>query len=506
MLNGRATPTATQTYATQHPHLTYHCLNNGVWISQAGFGSYRVETGIPAHEQALRHALLNGINLIDTSSNYGDGRSEELIGQVLSDLVQTGQVPREAVVIISKAGYLQGQNLQIAQAFKKAGRPFPNVVEYDDHLKHCIHPDFLADQLDRTLQRLNIQTLDLFLLHNPEYYLKWAHRVGIVLAEARRTYYERIALAFQHLEKEVTNGRIQAYGISSNTFPGSSWDTDFTSLERVWHIAEQIGEKHAFQAIQLPMNLLEPLAMTHRNQFSGESVVQYARQRGLAVLVNRPLNAVRGETFFTRLADIITKPAYPATAAEVSTAVDTLVEMEVNFQHRLLPQFQLDGQIERRLLELLAVGRMLQGHWRGFGTYFNWQGLQEQYIVPRAQGGIQFLSRRENLPAEAVSWLDRYVDKVNEVLAAVSAFYQEETIQQGKRIRQAAAQADPDWQIDTLSQTAVRALRSTAGITSVLVGMRQERYVQDVLQELARPVAVKNRDEAWQKLLQFSEQ
>lgn len=505
MLNGRATPAATQTYAARHPHLAYNQMKSGLWVSQVGFGGYRVEKGIPAHEQALRYALLNGINLIDTSSNYGDGRSEELIGQVLTDLVHTGQLPREAVVVVSKAGYLQGQNLQIAQTYKKAGRPFPNIVEYDDQLKHCIHPDFLADQLDRTLQRLNLLTLDLFLLHNPEYYLKWAHRVGIVLAEARRTYYERIALAFQHLEKEVTNGRIQAYGISSNTLPGSTWDTDFTSLERVWQVAEQITPSHAFQAIQLPMNLLEPLAMTHHNQFSGESVVPYAQQKGLAVLVNRPLNAVRGETFFTRLADVVTKPAYPTTAAEVSTAVDTLVEMEITFQRQLLPLLKLDGQTERRLLELLAVGRILQGHWRGFGTYFNWQGLQEQYIVPRAQGGVQFVSERENLPAEAVSWLDRYVDKVNEALAAVSAFYQEETVQQGERIRQAATQADPDWQTNSLSQTAVRALRSTTGITSVLVGMRQERYVQDILQELAQPVTVKNRNEAWQKLLHFSE-
>jgi hypothetical protein len=171
-----------------------------------------------------------------------------------------------------------------------------------------------------------------------------------------------------------------------------------------------------------------------------------------------------------------------------------------------LPQLKLDKQTERRVLELLAVGRILHGQWRGFGTYYNWHSLQEQYLVPRAQGGIQFISEQGSLPAEADSWLDQYVEKVNEALAAISAFYQEETIKQAHYIHQAAVEADFDWQTDKLSHTAVRALRSTSGITSVLVGMRQQTYVEDVLQELTKPIGVKNRDESWQKLLANSEQ
>jgi hypothetical protein len=60
--------------------------------------------------------------------------------------------------------------------------------------------------------------------------------------------------------------------------------------------------------------------------------------------------------------------------------------------------------------------------------------------------------------------------------------------------------ADPDWQAETLSQTAVRALRSSAGVSSVLVGMREQRYVLDVLTELTRPVSVQDRINSWQKM------
>jgi hypothetical protein len=49
---------------------------------------------------------------------------------------------------------------------------------------------------------------------------------------------------------------------------------------------------------------------------------------------------------------------------------------------------------------------------------------------------------------------------------------------------------------------AVRALRSTAGISCVLVGMRRTPYVDDILAELATPVARKDRRASWRKLHQ----
>ena len=85
----------------------------------------------------------------------------------------------------NKAGYLQGFNYALAQQRKKEGRPFPNLVKYAEGLDHCIHPDFLDDQLTRSLERLNLETLDVYLLHNPEYYLSWAERRPIPLDDGR---------------------------------------------------------------------------------------------------------------------------------------------------------------------------------------------------------------------------------------------------------------------------------------------------------------------------------
>ena len=52
----------------------------------------RIDDGIPQHQKALEKALLSGINLIDTSSNYSDGGSEILVGKVLNKLISENKI------------------------------------------------------------------------------------------------------------------------------------------------------------------------------------------------------------------------------------------------------------------------------------------------------------------------------------------------------------------------------------------------------------------------------
>ena len=59
--------------------------NTGLDVHPLGFGCYRIADGNPVHESALREYLNRGGNLIDTSANYTDGLSEQLIGRVLKD-------------------------------------------------------------------------------------------------------------------------------------------------------------------------------------------------------------------------------------------------------------------------------------------------------------------------------------------------------------------------------------------------------------------------------------
>jgi aryl-alcohol dehydrogenase-like predicted oxidoreductase len=271
----------------------------GLVTSSLGFGGYRIDDRTPEHAAALEQALLGGVNLIDTSTNYTDGSSETCIGNVLA------RHRREEVIVVSKVGYVQGQALAMARACEQRGAAFPEMVKYTDGCWHCIHPEFLADQLERSLGRLRVETVDVYLLHNPEYFFTDAAkrpRSGSLEA-LRDEFYDRIRRAFSHLEGEVRRGRIGFYGVSSNTFVVPASDPDATSLERMWTIAGEVAREHHFAVAQLPANLFESGAMRMRNNLAGtRTVLEFAQEHDLAVLVNRPLNAFYREQLI-RLAD-----------------------------------------------------------------------------------------------------------------------------------------------------------------------------------------------------------
>lgn len=269
----------------------------GPKVTQAGFGTYRI-LQTPDHAEALTFAIQSGINLIDTSATYTDGESETLIGFVLKGLFENKQLTREDIIVVSKAGYLQGSNFLISYQRKLKNNPFPDLVEYANELEHCIHPEFLADQLGRSLERLQLDYLDVYLLHNPEYFLGWAQHEGWDVEKARTEYYRRIKLAFEYLETQVTQGRIKAYGISSNTFPRTDADPEYTDIQKVLEVVKQISQEiktdHHFKVIQFPMNLIEVDA--------ANTLIDFAKNHKIGILINRPLNGIINNQLI-RLAD-----------------------------------------------------------------------------------------------------------------------------------------------------------------------------------------------------------
>jgi aryl-alcohol dehydrogenase-like predicted oxidoreductase len=255
-------------------------------VSRIGFGGYRVDDRIDVHREALREALVSGVTLVDTSTNYADGHSEILVGEVVRDVLGRGALRREDLVLVTKAGYVQGSNQREAIRRARAGRPWSEMTEYTPDCWHCIAPDFLADQLTASLERLALPKVDVLLLHNPEYFLTDAAHRGVPRDEARAAFYERIRRALEHLESEVAAGRIGAYGISSNTFVVPREDDDAVSLDRV---LENAGP--GFAVVQLPFNPLETGAREPIHTADGRSALDVAKGAGLGVLVNRPLNA-----------------------------------------------------------------------------------------------------------------------------------------------------------------------------------------------------------------------
>jgi hypothetical protein len=322
---GRATPEATRRLSarfTESAPNGYATLGGtGLTVSRVGFGCYRVDDLTPGHREALETALAGGCNLIDTSTNYTDGGSERLVGAVVAERRGGGE-GREGVVVVSKIGYVQGSNLDVALERERSGSPFPEMVRYMDGCWHCIHPEFLRDQLARSRRRLRLETIDVCLLHNPEYFLSDAKRRHAGDLEGRREeFYGRLRAAFGFLEEAAARGEIGWYGISSNSAVVPPDDPEATSVSRMVEAALAAGgPDHRFRVLQMPMNLLESGGALVRNTGPGSSrtALEEAAEAGLGVLINRPLNAILGNRLL-RLAEIAVPEPRDAFEQEVAT-------------------------------------------------------------------------------------------------------------------------------------------------------------------------------------------
>jgi aryl-alcohol dehydrogenase-like predicted oxidoreductase len=89
---------------------------------------------------------------------------------VVHELIGNSELSREQVVVVTKAGYIQGPDMEMVQASESEGKAFSEVTKVQPGFWHCISPDFLRHQVAASTRRLGTKP-DIFLLHNPEYFL-----------------------------------------------------------------------------------------------------------------------------------------------------------------------------------------------------------------------------------------------------------------------------------------------------------------------------------------------
>jgi diketogulonate reductase-like aldo/keto reductase len=137
-------------------------FQDGSTVPALGLGSAGLGQGrhpAAAEEEALRTGIALGMALIDTSGDYGGGRSEELIGRAIA-----GQ--RERVFLVSK-------------------------VEADQ-----VNGEGIAHACEASLARLGTNYLDLYLLHWPVPSAKFS----------------QLVVGFERLRAA---GKIRAWGVSN---------------------------------------------------------------------------------------------------------------------------------------------------------------------------------------------------------------------------------------------------------------------------------------------------
>ena len=297
-ITGYATTEGTARYrerlraAVAENHFRYE---QQLWLSSIGIGTY---LGSPDeatdrhYAEAVVRAVELGANVVDTAANYRFQRSERAIGAALKQLVAGGTHAREEILLCTKGGYLpfdgapprgaEGVRRYVEETFVQ-----PGVADFADIVagSHCMTPKYLAHQLEQSRRNMDVETIDVYYIHNPE------TQAQVVAPDE---FAQRLRAAFAQLERAVSENKIRMYGVATwNGFRVAPSGRGYHALERMVELAREAGgDGHHFRFVQLAFNLGMPEALTQANQtYQGAhvSVLEAARALGVTLVASASL-------------------------------------------------------------------------------------------------------------------------------------------------------------------------------------------------------------------------
>ena len=260
--------------------------SQGVWMSSIGIGTYLGnydDATDQEYHQAVVHAVQSGCNVIDSAINYRLQRSERSIGTALKELATRGY-NRDEIIVATKGGFIpyDGTPPKDARAYIEQTFIKPGLAAASDIVSgyHCMTPKYLLDQLDCSRRNLDLESIDIYYLHNPE------TQLGKTSPEE---FDKRLVKAFEALESAVSAGKIRLYGTATwNCFRNPVDAKDYLALAHVIELAEKAGGKqHHFRVIQLPLNLGMSEALSSPNQpLHGHqhTLLEAAQEFGITVM------------------------------------------------------------------------------------------------------------------------------------------------------------------------------------------------------------------------------
>lgn len=272
----------------------FYIRHNDLVFSKLGLGTfnkepYKEENYIFHYIEGVKEAIRNGVNLIDTASNYRYGQSEKEIGIALKELMQNDEIKREELIICSKGGFIQLEYPFPANPYEWIEENIINsslaTLEDIELDQHCMTPDYLEWSCKKSLENLGVDALDIYFLHNPE----------IQIQKLRyKKFLKKIESIFKRFEKMVSMGLIRYYGVAVwNGFVKQEGVDEHINLEDLVEIAKKVGgEHHNFKYIQTPFNIAKTSIYTMPTQSVNGvdcTLLQAAHRLGIGVISSSSL-------------------------------------------------------------------------------------------------------------------------------------------------------------------------------------------------------------------------
>lgn len=292
---GRATEAGTSRFADRFAHLPEHFRRpDRLALSSIALGTRRGRPG-GSDDLLLRSALGRclelGCNVVNTALSDRMQTSERAIGAALRRAFQEGTT-RDEVVVVSKGGSLV-PDLQVVHSLAES-RQYLQRTYVDSGILdprnvvagNALDPGFLRDQVERSRRNLGLETIDLYLIEEPELHLR-----ELGATRFRR----RLVEVFAMLEACVAEGRIGGYGICSwDGFLTPDSDREHLAIVDVFEAALEAGSgDHHMRALQLPYGIASGSGAVLDSQLGPDgkhtALLATLKGTGTAVFASAPL-------------------------------------------------------------------------------------------------------------------------------------------------------------------------------------------------------------------------
>lgn len=233
--------------------------------------------------------LSGGVNVIDTALNYRYMKSERATAAALRYLFQDQKLSREELFVCSKAGFVPedaDQGVPGGTIIKSLIEK--NLIAQEDYVGacHCMHPNFLEDQLSRSLDNLGLETLDVYYLQNA------VESQLPLIGEAKL--WDRLAKAMEFFEKKVQENKIRSYGLATFLCFREKSESEglYFNLQKTVELAQKVGgQNHNLKYVMMPINIMMPEAFAELFQEFVENGVT-TKERLLTVARKLKINII----------------------------------------------------------------------------------------------------------------------------------------------------------------------------------------------------------------------
>ena len=352
-------------------------------------------------DKHLLGKLINqGVKIFHFESHCFNSQAQETVGEVVGQLVYDNEISRDSLFFCVKGGYFESKY--------STGDEFE--FKLDSNFVHNLNASLIRKSIKDSLIRLGVNTLDAYIIQDPDYFFSRSNIKTLSLKEQRSLFHEYLIELFFVLENEVQENRINAYGISFDTFIFNKNFSDLFNFSEFFKLLNEKISNHHFLIFECPFNIVDSsLAVKHK----GISFFEQLRSHNVFVFTNRPFL-----TFFKNMSFLLTEYSEPEDISimEIEDMIASGIELEQHLKSQLSEFEEIENEVD-----YLVFFEQIANYFDVSKGILTFQNIIQKGIFPAVEQYMNLISEKPYL-IKINDQIDTYFSQFNLIIRSMSNY------------------------------------------------------------------------------------